>query len=48
MRSHSLLIIRLVLLVAFVGLVAGFVASQYEYVRSLVTIICMSCIGAGW
>lgn len=47
MRSHSLLIIRLVLLLAFVAFVAGFVLSQYDYVRSLVTVLCISCIGVG-
>jgi hypothetical protein len=47
MRSHSLLIIRLVLLLAFTGFVAGFVVSQYEYVRSLVTVLCLACIGIG-
>jgi uncharacterized membrane protein len=47
MKNRSLLIIRLILLVAFVAFVAGFVASQYEYVRSLVTVLCLSCIGAG-
>ncbi len=47
MRSHSLLIIRLVLLLTFIGLVAAFVVSQYDYVRSLVTVLCLSCIGIG-
>jgi len=47
MRSHSLLIIRLVLLLAFIAFVAGFVVSQYDYVRSLVTVLCLSCIGIG-
>jgi len=47
MRSHSLLIVRLVLLLAFIGFVAGFVVSQYDYVRSLVIVICTSCIGIG-
>lgn len=46
MKSHSLLIIRLILLLAFIGFVAGFVAIQYDYVRSLVTVLCLSCIGA--
>jgi|PlaIllAssembly_1097288.scaffolds.fasta_scaffold456550_3 uncharacterized membrane protein len=47
MKSHSLLIIRLVLLLAFIGFIAGFVVSQYDYVRSLVTVLCLSCIGIG-
>jgi uncharacterized membrane protein len=47
MRSHSLLIIRLTLLLAFISFVAGFVVSQYDYVRSLVTVLCLSCIGIG-
>jgi hypothetical protein len=47
MKSHSLLIIRLVLLLAFIGFVAGFAVSQYELVRSLVTVLCLSCIGIG-
>jgi hypothetical protein len=47
MRSHSLLIIRLTLLLAFIGFVAGFAASQYEFVHSLVTVLCLSCIGIG-
>jgi hypothetical protein len=47
MRSHSLLIIRLILLLLFLGLVAGFAVSQYEMVRSLVTVLCLSCIGIG-
>jgi hypothetical protein len=47
MKSHSLLIIRLVLLLAFTAIVAGFVVSQYEDVRSLVTVLCLSCIGIG-
>jgi len=47
MKSHSLLIIRLVLLLAFSGFIAGFVVSQYDYVRSLVTVLCLSCIGIG-
>jgi len=47
MRSHSLLIIRLILLLAFIGCVAGFAVSQYEDVRSLVTVLCLSCIGIG-
>jgi uncharacterized membrane protein len=47
MRSHSLLIVRLILLLVFIGFVAGFAVSQYEYVRSLVTVLCLSCIGIG-
>ena len=47
MRSHSLLVIRLTLLLAFIGFVGGFAVSQYEYVRSLVTVLCLSCIGIG-
>ena len=47
MKSHSLLIVRLILLLAFIGFVAGFVVSQYDYVRSLVSVLCLSCIGAG-
>ena len=47
MKSHSLLIIRLVLLLAFIAFVAAFVVSQYELVRSLVTVLCLSCIGIG-
>jgi uncharacterized membrane protein len=47
MRGNSILIVRLILLLAFIGFVGGFVISQYEYVRSLVTILCLSCIGIG-
>jgi len=47
MKSHRLLFIRLVLLLAFAGFVAGFVVSQYDYVRILVTVLCPSCIGIG-
>jgi hypothetical protein len=47
MKSHGLPVIRLVLLLAFIGFVAGFVASQYEDVRSLVTVLCLSCLGIG-
>jgi cell division protein FtsB len=47
MRSRSLLIVRLALLLAFLGFVAGFAISQYEDVRSLVTVLCLSCIGIG-
>jgi len=47
MRANSILIIRLVLLLAFVAFVAGFVVGQYDYVRSLVTVLCLSCIGIG-
>jgi|PlaIllAssembly_1097288.scaffolds.fasta_scaffold1265144_1 hypothetical protein len=47
MKAHSLLFIRLILLLAFIGLVAGFVMSQYEDVRSMVITICVSCIGLG-
>jgi len=47
MRSHSLLFIRLILVLVLIGFVAGFVASQYDYVRILVTVLCLSCIGVG-
>jgi hypothetical protein len=47
MKSHSLLVIRLVLLLVFIGFIAVFVVSQYEVVRSLVTVLCLSCIGIG-
>ena len=47
MKGNSILIIRLVLLLAFIAFVAGFVVSQYDYVRSLVTVLCLSCIGIG-
>lgn len=47
MRSHSLLIIRLVLLATFIAFLGAFLTSQYEYVRSLVTVLCLSCIGVG-
>ena len=47
MRSHGRLIVRLVLLLAFTGLVAGFAASQYELVRSMVVVLCLSCMGVG-
>jgi len=47
MKSHGLLIIRLILLLAFIGFVAGFAVSQYELVRSMVTVLCLSCIGIG-
>jgi hypothetical protein len=47
MKSRSLLFVRLILLLAFIGFVAGFLVSQYDYVRSLVTVLCLSCIGIG-
>jgi len=47
MKSHGLLIIRLTLLLAFIGFAAGFAVSQYELVRSMVTVLCLSCIGIG-
>jgi uncharacterized membrane protein len=47
MRGNSILIIRLILLLLLVGSVAGFAVSQYEYMRSLVTVLCLSCIGIG-
>jgi hypothetical protein len=47
MRSHRLLIIRLILALVLIGFVAGFVVSQYDYVRILVTVLCPSCIGIG-
>ena len=47
MRGNSIPIVRLILLLAFIGFVAGFVVSQYEDVRSLVTVLCLSCIGIG-
>ena len=47
MKSHGILIIRLTLLLIFVGFVAGFAVSQYEDVRSFVTILCLPCIGIG-
>jgi hypothetical protein len=47
MKGRSLLIVRLALLLAFLGFVAGFAISQYEDVRSLVTVLCLSCIGIG-
>jgi len=47
MRSHSLLFIRLILLLAFIGFAAGFAVSQYELVRSMVITICIACIGIG-
>jgi hypothetical protein len=47
MKANSILIIRLLLLLLSLGFVAGFVVSQYEYVRSLVTVLCLSCIGIG-
>lgn len=40
------MIVRLVLLLAFIAFVAAFAASQYEYVRSLVMVLCLACIGA--
>ncbi len=46
-RGNSILIIRIVLLLVFVGFIAGFVMSQYEFVRSMVTVVCLSCIGIG-
>jgi hypothetical protein len=47
MRSLSLPIIRLGLLLLCIGFVAGFAVSQYDYVRILVTVLCLSCIGVG-
>jgi uncharacterized membrane protein len=47
MKGNSILIIRLIILLAFIGFVAGFVVSQYDDVRSLVTVLCLSCIGIG-
>lgn len=46
-KSKRILIIRLVLLLIFLGFAAGFAVSQYEVVRSFVTIVCLSCIGVG-
>ena len=47
MKANSILIIRLILLLALFGFVAGFAVSQYELVRSMVTVLCLSCIGIG-
>ena len=47
MRSNSILAIRIVLLLLLIGFAAAFAASQYEDVRSLVTVLCLSCIGIG-
>lgn len=47
MRSHSLLVIRLVLLATFIAFVAAFAVSQYEFTRGLVTVLCLACIGIG-
>jgi hypothetical protein len=47
MKNRILLFVRLILLLAFIGFVAGFAVSQYEMVRSMVTVLCLSCIGVG-
>lgn len=41
------MMLRLLLLLLFIGFVAAFAASQYDMVRSLVIVICTSCVGIG-
>jgi hypothetical protein len=47
MMANRVLILRILLLLLLTGFVAGFAASQYDMVRSLVTVICTSCVGIG-
>ena len=47
MKQNAMVILRLTLLLLFLGFVAGFVVTQYEVVHSFVTILCISCIGLG-
>ncbi len=47
MRAYGLTIVRILLLLIFASFVAWFAASQYDVVRSLVIVICTSCIGIG-
>ncbi len=47
MKAYGSIIVRALLLLLFIGFVAGFAASQYEAVRRLLIVICSSCIGIG-
>ena len=47
MRAAGVAIVRILLLLVFLGFVAAFAASQYDMVRSLVIVICTSCVGIG-
>jgi hypothetical protein len=47
MRANGLLALRILLLLLLTGFVAAFAAGQYDMVRSLVTVICTSCVGIG-
>ncbi len=47
MSDRRLLMARILLLALFAGFVAGFAASQYGMVRTLVIVICGSCVGIG-
>ena len=47
MRENGVLALRILLLLLFTACVAGFAASQYDMVRSLVIVICTSCVGIG-
>lgn len=41
------MILRILLLLLFTGFAVGFAAGQYDMVRSLVIVICTSCVGIG-
>ena len=45
MRLKNPTFVRLALLSIFVGLIAAFVATQYDTVRDTVRFICIHCIG---
>jgi len=45
MTENRTLILRLVLLAISVAFVAGYAATQYSSVQSLVKFICTSCLG---
>ncbi len=47
MKANGVMVLRILLLLLFTGFAAGFAASHYDMVRSLVTVICLSCIGIG-
>ena len=45
MKGRSLATVRLLLLVTFAALTAGFAVGQYGEVYRLVTVLCLSCMG---
>ena len=47
MRAAGIMVLRILLLLLFTSFVAAFAASQYDMVRSLVIVICTSCVGIG-